>query len=311
MTMHTVKRISDYATELPPGSDPIVVQLYIRSTARERHLARVAAAAASAADYCGIELPPEGAAAAPADARQRMAAALALALHGVGGPLGLGGVDGRTDRPSWARRLGSGRRHAHDGSAWTAALEGALQALACHPAPGDVADLIDTAERHGDLLWVVTYALRQALEQRHEREVATAWVDVARRAALRSTPGTDAGRVAGRHGLPTGPYRAIAVLRAETASELVAHVTGRDASEIEAEIETAPLTVEVDGLTVEATPAGRIAVGDAGDDPAVRVTLTVRSVGHPLATAAIEQAAGWTEGLADFNGVEALRAALT
>jgi hypothetical protein len=155
--MQTVKTISEYVASLPAGTDPVVAALYVASTRRERHETRVAAVIDAATDYVAAE---------PA----RLAAVLALEIHGVGGPMGLGGPDGATGRMSWARRLGKGRRFASDGGAWSAAIAAALYQVrtsAEQPAGGfvsttTVGGLIGRAESAGDLLWVVTYALHRA-----------------------------------------------------------------------------------------------------------------------------------------------------
>src|SRR5690606_5177602 len=121
----------DLREQLPSDLSEDSVELIRRATAAERHLARVnatidAALSAVLEIYTSPDL----------DVRRvtpfvcRMAATLiALDRNGTGGRYGAGGGSAATDRMSWARALGKGRRQASDGSAWLAAAADAESIL--------------------------------------------------------------------------------------------------------------------------------------------------------------------------------------
>jgi len=83
-----------------------------------------------------------------------------IEAHGIGGPLGAGSELGgeATDRMSWARVLGKGRRHASDGGAWTDAIRRAGERLSLTtPSPEGVVALAVTCLTGRDLAWAQTY----------------------------------------------------------------------------------------------------------------------------------------------------------
>ena len=118
-TLATVTKASDGPFHVEGWQQSPAHELWRKATSHKRHDARVQAtlsAAYLAADMWGLVLAPIGA-----------AIALLIDILGDGGPLGLG--NGTSQRRSPFSRLGSGRRQANDGAAWSAASEEAFTRL--------------------------------------------------------------------------------------------------------------------------------------------------------------------------------------
>src|SRR5690606_2259544 len=137
-----LKTWKDLREQLPAGLSEDSVELIRRATAPMRHEKRVnatidAALTAVLEIYSSPDL----------DVRRvtpfvcRVAACLiAFDRNGAGGRYGAGGGGAATDRMSWARSLGKGRRQASDGSAWLAAAADAESILLDRAARPEVYD---------------------------------------------------------------------------------------------------------------------------------------------------------------------------
>jgi len=286
----------DCISQLPEGSDQLVVDLHLAATAAERHAGRVAAATAAARG------------AYPAATDRQLGALMALeASDGIGGPGGYAG--GGTARMGWARGLGKGRRQASDGAAWTAAIAAAGYALL--PGGPGIDDVITAAEliTGGDLYWPLSYVFRMAWGSHDDRELATLWAGLARTIAARCEPDSGAGRLAQRWGLSTLAqlYVAESTLRDETiAAMLCLHLT-EDLTLPELAITT------IGDVVVEPLERTRIHVAgdpehDVNHDDAWRVRISTRvcQAAEPLVRLAWRE----REGQAETLEIERLHAAL-
>lgn len=216
--------IKDCISQLPEGSDQLVIALHVAATAPDRHAARVVASTQVARDYLESSDDIDG------DVTDRMVGTLlTLEAGGTGGRGGFGlGDDGDrgTSRMSWAGRLGKGRRHASDGGAWTAAITQAGSTMTERPDPHDVSAILP-AIRPVDLAWPLAYALRRAYELRFAPALSGAWAELARAVAARCESDDDAGRLATRYGLPTRRHRRSgeALVTNETAAAMLSVIT--------------------------------------------------------------------------------------
>lgn len=287
----------DCISQLPSGSDQLIIDLHLAATAHERHASRVAAAKTAARAHY------------PTATDRQLGAIMALeASDGIGGPGGYAG--GSTARMAWASVLGKGRRQASDGSAWTAAIAEAGYALL--PAGPGIEDVTSAAEliAGSDLYWPLSYAFRKAYGSHDDQEHATLWAGLARTIAARCEPDSGAGRLAHRWNLQTLAqlYSAEVTLRDETiAAMLGLHLT-EDMTLPELAITT------IGDVVVE--PLERTRIHVAGDpefgvnhDPAwrVRISTRVARAAEPL----VRRAWYEREGIAEYDELVRLHAALS
>lgn len=286
----------DCISQLPEGSDQLVIELHLAATAHERHAGRVAAATTAARAYY------------PTATDRQLGAIMALeASDGVGGPGGYAG--GSTDRMAFARGLGKGRRQATDGSAWTAAITTASYELL--PGGPGLEDVTSAAEliAGSDLYWPLSYAFRKAYGSHDDREHATLWAELARTIAARCEPDSGAGRLAQRWGLSTLAqlYSAEATLRDET----IAAMLGRHLTE---HMTLPELTrVEIGDVVIEPLERTRIHVSGDPEWPVnhddawrIRISTRVCQAAEPLVRLAWRE----REGVAEHDEIVRLHAAL-
>jgi len=126
-----LKTWKDLREQLPAGLSEDSVDLIRRATAPERHERRIQATIDAALKaVLEIYSSPDLELRRVTPFVCRMAATLiALDRNGTGGRYGAGGGGAATDRMSWARELGKGRRQASDGPAWMAAAADAESLL--------------------------------------------------------------------------------------------------------------------------------------------------------------------------------------
>lgn len=117
-------RWSDLKANLPDGCSDETIELVRRATAADRAEWRTQETIAAVMAFVGAYQVRSILDAHPLPLLRLARTALAIEANGVRGPLNAGRALGQpaTERMQWARALGSGRRHAGDGDAWSAAV---------------------------------------------------------------------------------------------------------------------------------------------------------------------------------------------
>ena len=121
MKIETAAHLREYFPEMPSSA----TDLMVRATAPRRNALRVSQAQAAALDAACLDQDQHF---TPSYLGWAIFTSL-LDANGVGGPLGCGGgsrLCATTRHPAF-QHLGSGRRHAADGSAWDAAIQSVLR----------------------------------------------------------------------------------------------------------------------------------------------------------------------------------------
>src|SRR5262245_7567571 len=296
MTIVTVKPC---IARLPAAADPITIAVYVASTADERHASRVDAAFAAAW------------AALPNATVRSVGTLFRLELGGIGGPGGFGG--GSTERMTWATTLGSGRRLARDGRAWTAAISDAADHLDPSRSLGDLS-VEDVAavwrllpER--DKAWALAVALRGIAGN---PTVAQPWADLARAIGQDAEAGTLAGNLALRYGIhPQQPtIRAAGRLRDET---IEAIVWGKQIDHIDLMVSGEYCLMDADEivgvLRITRECAMRVYESSLSEDRAFEFTIETRSP-DLVAEIMLKRARTWCEGGLEYEEFAMLHARL-